>query len=76
MRWTCGVERSRITRVGTVGDPGAGSESSVGMARLGGAGVIGAAAIVTVENPTEPSSSVDAKGPQKSPQKKDMAPAP
>jgi cytoskeletal protein CcmA (bactofilin family) len=28
-----------------------------------------------VENPTEPSSSVDAKGPQKSPQKKDMAPA-
>src|ERR1700730_17936084 len=29
-----------------------------------------------VENPTEPSSSVDAKGPQKSPQKKDLAPAP
>jgi cytoskeletal protein CcmA (bactofilin family) len=29
-----------------------------------------------VENPTEPSSSVDAKGPQKGPQKKDMAPAP
>src|SRR5215472_6316948 len=29
-----------------------------------------------VENPTDPSSSVDAKGPQKSPQKKDMAPAP
>ena len=29
-----------------------------------------------VENPTEPSSSVDAKGPQKDPQKKDMAPAP
>jgi cytoskeletal protein CcmA (bactofilin family) len=30
-----------------------------------------------VENPTEPSSSVDAKGPQKKgPQKKDMAPAP
>jgi len=28
-----------------------------------------------VENPTEPSSSVDAKGPQKSPQKKDLAPA-
>jgi cytoskeletal protein CcmA (bactofilin family) len=29
-----------------------------------------------VENPTEPSSSVDAKGPQKSPQKKDLPPAP
>jgi hypothetical protein len=29
-----------------------------------------------VENPTEPSSSVDAKGPQKSPQKKELAPAP
>jgi cytoskeletal protein CcmA (bactofilin family) len=29
-----------------------------------------------VENPTEPSSSVDAKGPQKDPQKKDLAPAP
>ena len=29
-----------------------------------------------VENPTEPSSSVDAKGPQKIPQKKDQAPAP
>jgi cytoskeletal protein CcmA (bactofilin family) len=29
-----------------------------------------------VENPTEPSSSVDAKGPQKGAQKKDMAPAP
>ena len=29
-----------------------------------------------VENPTEPSSSVDAKGPQKDPQKKDVAPAP
>ena len=29
-----------------------------------------------VENPTEPPSSIDAKGPQKSPQKKDMAPAP
>ena len=29
-----------------------------------------------VENPTEPSSSVDAKGPQKSPQRKDLAPAP
>ena len=29
-----------------------------------------------VENPTEPSSSVDAKGPQKSPQKKDVTPAP
>ena len=29
-----------------------------------------------VENPTEPSSSVDAKGPQTSPQKKDLAPAP
>src|SRR6516165_9133702 len=29
-----------------------------------------------VEHPTEPSSSVDAKGPQKSPQKKDLAPAP
>jgi cytoskeletal protein CcmA (bactofilin family) len=29
-----------------------------------------------VENPTEPSSSVDAKGPQKGPQKKDAAPAP
>ena len=29
-----------------------------------------------VENPTEPSSSVDAKGAQKSPQKKDLAPAP
>jgi cytoskeletal protein CcmA (bactofilin family) len=29
-----------------------------------------------VENPTEPSSTVDAKGPQKSPQKKDVAPAP
>src|SRR5262249_54157971 len=29
-----------------------------------------------VENPTEPSSSVDAKAPQKSPQKKDLAPAP
>src|SRR5438876_1706155 len=29
-----------------------------------------------VENPTEPSSSVDAKGPQKSSQKKDLAPAP
>ena len=29
-----------------------------------------------VENPTDPSSSVDAKGPQKSPQKKDLAPAP
>src|SRR5919204_1032611 len=29
-----------------------------------------------VENPTEPSSSVDAKGPQKNPQKKDVAPAP
>src|SRR2546426_9997281 len=29
-----------------------------------------------VENPTEPSSGVDAKGPQKSPQKKDLAPAP
>jgi hypothetical protein len=28
-----------------------------------------------VENPTEPSSSVDAKGPQKSPQKKDLAPS-
>ena len=28
-----------------------------------------------VENPTEPSSSVDAKGQQKSPQKKDLAPA-
>src|SRR5499433_475446 len=29
-----------------------------------------------VENPTDPSSCVDAKGPQKSPQKKDVAPAP
>jgi hypothetical protein len=29
-----------------------------------------------VENPTEPSSSVDAKDPQKSPQKKDLAPTP
>jgi cytoskeletal protein CcmA (bactofilin family) len=29
-----------------------------------------------VENPTEPSSSVDAKGPQKDPQKKDLAPPP
>jgi cytoskeletal protein CcmA (bactofilin family) len=29
-----------------------------------------------VENPTESSSSVDAKGPQKAPQKKDIAPAP
>jgi cytoskeletal protein CcmA (bactofilin family) len=29
-----------------------------------------------VENPTEPSSSVDARGPQKDPQKKDLAPAP
>jgi cytoskeletal protein CcmA (bactofilin family) len=29
-----------------------------------------------VENPTEPSSSVEAKGPQKGPQKKHMAPAP
>src|SRR5262245_17794474 len=29
-----------------------------------------------VENPTEPSSSIDAKDPQKGPQKKDMAPAP
>src|SRR6516162_10076289 len=29
-----------------------------------------------VENPTEPSASVDAKGPQKDPQKKDLAPAP
>jgi len=29
-----------------------------------------------VENPTEPSSSVDAKGPQKDPQKKDVTPAP
>jgi cytoskeletal protein CcmA (bactofilin family) len=29
-----------------------------------------------VENPTEPSSSIDAKGPQKDPQKKDLAPAP
>ena len=29
-----------------------------------------------VENPTEPSLSVDAKGPQKGPQKKDVAPAP
>jgi cytoskeletal protein CcmA (bactofilin family) len=29
-----------------------------------------------VENPTDPSSSVDAKGPQKSPQKKDLAAAP
>jgi cytoskeletal protein CcmA (bactofilin family) len=29
-----------------------------------------------VENPTEPSSSVDAKRPQKGPQKKDMAPRP
>jgi cytoskeletal protein CcmA (bactofilin family) len=29
-----------------------------------------------VENPTDPSSSVDAKGPQKSPQKKDLAPTP
>ena len=29
-----------------------------------------------VENPTEPSSSVDAKGPQKSPHKKDLASAP
>ena len=29
-----------------------------------------------VENPTDPSSSVDAKGPQKSPQKTDVAPAP
>jgi cytoskeletal protein CcmA (bactofilin family) len=29
-----------------------------------------------VENPTEPSSSVDAKGPQKDPQKKDLVPAP
>jgi len=29
-----------------------------------------------VENPTEPSSSVDAKGPQKDPQKKDLTPAP
>jgi hypothetical protein len=29
-----------------------------------------------VENPTEPSSSVDAKGPQKASQKKDIAPAP
>src|SRR5438876_10446017 len=29
-----------------------------------------------VENPTEPPSSVDAKGPQKSSQKKDLAPAP
>jgi cytoskeletal protein CcmA (bactofilin family) len=29
-----------------------------------------------VENPTDPSSSVDAKGPQKNPQKKDLAPAP
>jgi cytoskeletal protein CcmA (bactofilin family) len=29
-----------------------------------------------VENPTEPSSSVEAKDPQKGPQKKDMAPAP
>jgi cytoskeletal protein CcmA (bactofilin family) len=29
-----------------------------------------------VENPTEPSSSVDAKGPQKSPQKEDLALAP
>jgi cytoskeletal protein CcmA (bactofilin family) len=29
-----------------------------------------------VENPTAPSSSVDAKGPQKDPQKKDVAPAP
>src|SRR5262249_29443961 len=28
------------------------------------------------ENPTDPSSSVDAKGPQKSPQKKNMTPAP
>jgi cytoskeletal protein CcmA (bactofilin family) len=29
-----------------------------------------------VENPTEPSSSIEAKDPQKGPQKKDMAPAP
>jgi cytoskeletal protein CcmA (bactofilin family) len=29
-----------------------------------------------VENPTDPSSSVDAKGPQKDPQKKDVAPSP
>src|SRR6516162_1507390 len=29
-----------------------------------------------VENPTEPSSSIDAKDPQKGPQKKDVAPAP
>src|SRR5215471_10511848 len=29
-----------------------------------------------VENPTEPSSSVDTKGPQKSPQKKDLGPGP
>jgi len=29
-----------------------------------------------VENPTESSSTIDAKDPQKGPQKKDMAPAP
>jgi cytoskeletal protein CcmA (bactofilin family) len=29
-----------------------------------------------VENPTEPSATIDAKGPQKDPQKKDLAPAP